>query len=278
MRRLHIMFLLIGLVSMPSLVQAGTKEEILRLQSDVQAMQNQIRELEKNFNEKTDGLKSLVVQLNDQVAKSNIILERVAKSLDNQDSGTRSAEQVLLQEVRSLSGKVDDAGTRISALAQQLSELKMQTSQINQSPASGTSPSSESIYTQAKSDLNLGNFDLAIQGFNAYLSDFPGGTNAAAAQYGIGEAYYNQNKLPEAIKAFTQVINNYPDSSSVPTSLFKRANAELAMQERENAIADFKYIIERFPTAAEADLAKDKIRDLGVNTEKPKPTTRSKTR
>ena len=37
---------------------AGTKEEFMRLQSDVLAMQNQMREFEKTFSEKTEGLKS----------------------------------------------------------------------------------------------------------------------------------------------------------------------------------------------------------------------------
>ena len=47
--------LLVSLIILP-LAQAGTKEEIMRLQSDVLALQNQFREFEKGFNEKTDGV------------------------------------------------------------------------------------------------------------------------------------------------------------------------------------------------------------------------------
>jgi tol-pal system protein YbgF len=258
--------------------RAGTKEELMRLQSDVLAMQNQIREFEKTFSEKTEGLRSLVVQLNDQVAKSNLILNRVAAALENQASGANSSQQAVLQEIRNLSGKIDDTATRISALAQQISELKVQSKSLTQgsgNPGGGLS-SSDSIYNQAFNDFVQGNFDLAIQGFTAYLGSFPTGDKAAAAQYYIGDSYLNQQKLPQAVSAFTRVVNDYPSSDKTASALYKRARAELALQETENAIADFKSVIERFPSAPESDLAKAELQKLGVGTSKPAGETRRK--
>ena len=68
-RNISIFLLSIFFAALPSAL-AGTKEELVRLQSDVLALQNQIREFDKNYNERLEGLKSLVVQLNDQVARS----------------------------------------------------------------------------------------------------------------------------------------------------------------------------------------------------------------
>ena len=50
--------LLLGVVlgASPS-AQGGTKEELVRLQTDVLALTNQIRLLEKTFSEQTEGLK-----------------------------------------------------------------------------------------------------------------------------------------------------------------------------------------------------------------------------
>ena len=97
----------------------------MRLQSDVLALQTQFREFEKTFTEKTDGLKSLVVQLNDQVAKSNVLLERVSKTLESQASGSRATDQTLTEEIRKLSARLDDTVTGISVLAQQIADLKV---------------------------------------------------------------------------------------------------------------------------------------------------------
>ncbi len=145
MKRKICVCLLIAFFVMVPFAQAGTKEELLRLQSDVLALQNQIREFEKSFNEKTEGLKSLVVQLNDQVAKSTVILGRVSAALENQTSGVRSSDQTMLQEIRNLSTKIDDNATRISAMAQQLIELKVQSKSISQGSTPGGSLSPDTM-------------------------------------------------------------------------------------------------------------------------------------
>jgi len=264
-------------VMLPS-AQAGTKEELLRLQSDVLTLQNQIREFEKVFNERIDGLKSLVIQLNDQVAKSNIFLDRISATLETQASGTRSVDQSLVQEIRALSGKMDDATTRISAMAQQLNELKVQSKPLNQEGAQGGNLSPDAMYKQASDDFVQGNLDLAIQEFTAYLNSYPGGDQAAAALFCVGEAYRYQNKLPQAIAAFTRIINDYPSTNQVASALYKRAIAELAMQESDNAIADFKNIVEKYPATQESELAKAELKKLGVSTAKPAKETRRKTR
>jgi tol-pal system protein YbgF len=264
--------LLIAFWAAGSLAQAGTKEELLRLQSDVLALQNQIREIEKSFNEKTEGLKSLVVQLNDQVAKSNLILGNISNAVESQASGVRSSDQTMIQEIRQLSTKLDDAMTSISAMARQISELKVQAKPINQESGSSGGLSADSVYNQAFQDLVQGNFDLAIKGFIAYLSIYPAGDKAVAAQYNIGEAYYSLNKPQQAIEAFTRVITSDASSDKIASALFKRGKAELAVQDSESAIADFRTIIEKFPTAPESDLAKTALKDLGVSLAKPKET------
>ncbi len=266
-----ILCLLICISCLAPVAQAGTKEEILRLQSDVLALKDQFREFEKSYNEKTDGLKSLVVQLNDQVAKSNLILERVAKTLDSQATGTRSTDQALLQEFRGLSTTVNDMATRISALAQQVSDLKVQTKTLNDAGSSRTALSEDSVYSQAYNDFVQGNLDMAIQGYTAYLTGFPNGKMASVAQLSIGDAYTRVGKLPQAITAFTRVITDYPGAEQVPTAIYKRGRAELAMKESDNAVADFKDVIARFPTSPEAEQAKAALQELGVSPTKSAP-------
>jgi tol-pal system protein YbgF len=267
-RKLCYCLLIAFLTALPSL-QAGTKEEIMRLQNDVLTLQNQIREFEKIFSEKIDGLKSLVVQLKDEASNSGITLKQVAAILENQASGVQSADEAVIKEIRALSTKVDDSATRISALAQQISELKVQYKSLNEAEAPTASLSPDALHGQALRDFMQENFDLAIQGFTTYVSNYPGGDKAASALYYIGEAYHRQNQLPQAVSAFTRVINDYPGTDSVAGALYKRALVESAMHERENAIADLRAVIEKFPTSSEAAQAKIELQKLGAKTVKP---------
>lgn len=256
--------LLIALIVMVPSTYAGTKEELVRLQVDVTTLRNQIQELEKTFSEQIAGLKSLTVQLNDQVAKSNLILDRISNTLESQTAEAQSADQMLLQEVHNLSQKMDETATRVSAMAQQLSELKVQSRPFSQVSAFGSGLPPQDLFDQAEGDFVEGNVDLAIQGFTAYLSNYPGGDLAAAALCRIGDAYSHQNMLPQAITAFTRVINEYPDSDKVSSALYKRANALLSMEESDKATEDLKNIVINYPDTSDSELAKGVLKKLGV--------------
>ena len=266
--------LMIALLVMLPPANAGTKEELIRLQTDVNTLRDQIRELERSFSEQISGLKSLTVQLNDQVAQSNLLLDQISKKLETQVSDTSSSDQMLLQEIRSLSQKIDDTATRVSAMAQQLNELNVQTKPLGQTSAFGSDLSPNDLFDQAEGDFVEGNTDLAIQGFTAYLNLYPGGDLAPAALSRIGDAYSHQNMLPQAISAFTRVISEYPDSDKVAGALLKRGNALLSISEKDKAIEDFKNIVVDFPDTSESELAKGNLKKLGVRIPRPAKNTR----
>jgi tol-pal system protein YbgF len=198
-----------------------------------------------------------------------MILEKVSKTMENQTAGAQNTNQALLKEIRTLAAKMDDSATLISALAQQVADLKVQAKPL--APASGGEASDESLYNQAYNDYVQGNFDLAIQGFTAYLGGNPGGSRAADAQFYMGDAYSAQSKLREAIIALSHVIDEFPASDKVASALYKRGTAQLAMQQTDNAIADFRDVVEKFPESPEAERAQSQLRSLGVSPKKQAP-------
>lgn len=260
---------LIVMLGVATSARAGTKEELVRLQADVLALQNQVRQLEKTFTERTDGIRSLVVQLNDQVGKSSLVLGKISNALDNQSSGDSSTLQAVLKEVKDLSAKMDDANTRISALAQQIADMKVQSKPIAQrlfqsADDSQNMLSADQIYSEAYNDLIQGNLDLAMLGFNTFLKNFPTNDRADDAQYNIGEAYYGEQKYPEAVAAFTKVVTDYAAGNKVASALFKRGKLELMLKQNDSAIADFKMVISKYAAAPEANLARAELTKLGI--------------
>jgi TolA-binding protein len=266
--------LLIALMLLSPSANAGTKEELARLQADVNDLRNQIQELERTFSVRVDGLKSLLEQLNDQVASSNLVLERVSKAMEMQASGAQSSDQILLQEIRSLSQKMDEMGTRVSAMAQQLNELQVQSQSFRQTSSFGGGLSPSDLLDQAEGDFVEGNLDLAMQGFSAYIDNYPGGEKAVAALNRIGDIYEYQGMEPEAMAAYTRAIDEYPDREGVASALFKRANLELNMGEKDKATEDFKSIVVDFPDTDESELAKEKLKELGARIPRPARNTR----
>jgi len=157
-------------------------------------------------------------------------------------------------------------------MAQQLNELNVQP--LSRTSAFGSGLSPDDLFNQAEGDFVEGNLDLAIQGFRAYLDNYPGGERAAAAMSRIGDAYSHQNMLSQANMAFAQVINEYPDSSVIPSALYKRANALLSMEESDRATEDLKNLVVNFPDTSESEDAKGVLKKLGVRIPRPASNTR----
>lgn len=248
---------------------AGTKEELIRLQNEIMTLQKQFRDSNEIYNERLNGIYSMLTQLNDQIAKTNSTLTRFSVSLDSRTDDARNQDRSLQTEIRSLSEKIDDVSVRVSALAQQFSDYKTQSTMRPAGAAS--SLSATTMYDQAYRDFMMGDFEMAIEGFRAYVEAYPGGETAAKSLVNMGESYSQLSMLPQAIVTFTRVINEYPQTSPVPTALFKRAKIEAAIGERDNAIADYKDIIDRFPASVEIEQARVELRLLEA-TQKPKPS------
>jgi tol-pal system protein YbgF len=247
-----------------STVLAGTKEELVRLQSDIGMLQDQMREFEKTITENYSGLKSLMEQLNDQVAESTMILKRIADDLERQETDSRSDKNEIIPEIKNLSGKLDDALTSISALARQVSELQVQSTPPDRFIPSDLS-SADTIFDQAFRHLIEGSWEMAIQGFNTYLNLFPSGDRATAAHYNIGEAYYNMERYSQAMEVFTRIIDENADSDKVASALYKRGKSALKIRDYDTAEADFKNLMEKYPEAPETGLAKVELQDLDIS-------------
>ena len=64
----------------------------------------------------------------------------------------------------------------------------------------------------AQADYTLGQYDLAIAGFEAVIKYFPRAERAADAQVNIGHSYLQAGKNEQAVEAYDAAIRNYPDA------------------------------------------------------------------
>src|SRR2546426_5838264 len=110
---------------------AGTKEELIRLQSDVLQLTNQIQLLQKSVSENDAILKTLLEQLSDRVAGLKVFLDglnqTLKQDLQNSHADSKLVTDQLAQAVQTLSAKLDDTNSRIGTLSQKLEEGKAAT-------------------------------------------------------------------------------------------------------------------------------------------------------
>ena len=140
---------------------------------------------------------------------------------------------------------------RINKLSQQLAETKAKVEVLDTPPASaggrrapGT-PSAEELYNTAFGDLNKGSYDLARQGFDEYLKNYPDTELSDNAQYWIGESFYIQRKFSEAIQGFDKVLASYPKGTKRPRLRLKKGYSLLEIKNNDAGIRELRQLIQK---------------------------------
>ena len=223
-------------------------------------------------------------------------LQTLLSRLDEQDDAARRAFADPRLMVGNLTGgvrvireQVDEPNVRVSSLSQELEALRLaippmtpQVTQLAIDPETGLPTAVESpvpgpvavapvnpgvspqrMYDQAWADYTTGQWALAVQGFEAYISTFPRSELADDAQFYIGQTHYADGRYREAASAFEGVVMNYPDGDAVAEALYKRGLALDRLGESELARQAFEQVVRNHPDHNMSNLAQQALDRLG---------------
>ena len=110
----------------------------------------------------------------------------------------------------------------------------------------------------------MGNWSLAIQGFESFMKTFPKSDLTDDAQYYIGETCYMSGRFPDALTAYNAVIERYPSSNTLPDTYYKRGMAQKALGQLPQARESLSFVIKTYPSSDAAFLAKQALDQLNV--------------
>jgi tol-pal system protein YbgF len=219
-------------------------------------------------------------------------LKTVTSRIDDQTNASRKAfaDQKLLVDgiaegVRILREKSDDTNVRLSTMTQELESMRqtivsmpaasmtapgtlpagdpnasVPPSGTEKSPVANVAP--QKAYDAAFNDYTGGQYDLAIEGFNFYLKQFPKSDRADDAQLNIGNSYYALGNFREAVTAFQRVITDYPQTDSVPAAYYKLGLSYEGLKQPDLARRAYETVVKNHPNAMDAQLARQRLDSL----------------
>lgn len=248
---------------------SNVREDTKATKTQVQEQQRRIDALEENikgtadsqkvmadYGAKTDQLATDIQLLQGKLEENNFRIQEFAQKLDDKSF-----------KISELTARVDELEARIKSLASGTSSPSMgpagtMSDKDKKSAAKAVEPSE--AYRQAMNDYNSGNFDLALAGFNNYLTQFPSTSQADKAQYWVGECYYAKKDFPKAIDAFLKVVKDYPKSEKVAGARLKIGYSYLNERNTAKAKEYLNRVVKEHPGTKEAQLAKEKLRKIGT--------------
>jgi TolA-binding protein len=85
------------------------------------------------------------------------------------------------------------------------------------------------------------------------------------AVYWLGECLYRQRKYRPAIQEFERVARQFPHSDKLASASLKKGYALLELGERQQGVTQLRLVVRDFPAGDEASLAKQRLREIGVD-------------
>lgn len=140
--------------------------------------------------------------------------------------------------------------------------------------------SAQRLYSEAKDELNSGNYQRAIKLFETLEARYPYGRFAMQAQLEVAYAYYKDGEVAQAVQAADRFIKLHPNHPNVDYAYYLKGLAHFNTQsgflanlagqdltERDPKAARdsfdaFKELVARFPESRYADDARARMRYL----------------
>ena len=229
-------------------------------QQDMTAMGDRLQELtDQNMRSNAD-LSMRVQELQESIEALHASLElttRKLQTITQEMAAARARQATMIPPVTAVTTPEPGAAAEAEASPGATAEQPVVAAQGEVSP--------DQLYRAAYEDYMRGNYDLAAQGFQEYLRRFPETDLSDNAHYWIGEAYAAQDLNQEAIAVFSRLLEDYPNSEKAAGAQLKKGLLYLEDGDQGQGVVNLQYVVYEHPGTREAELAREKLRSLGLN-------------
>ncbi len=283
--RIALPILTLALLLVASLpASAGTKEQLIQLQTQVQALQDQMARMQQSFDERMGVMRNLVEQSTDSVNRLNNSLAAFDKGVKTQITDSGGKVDQLSTQMQSLQDSVDELKTRVAKVSKQLED--MQAAQQNMAaPAMGAgggapqgqAPPADVLYNNALRDYNAAKYELAQQQFGDYMKFYSTTELAGNAQFYIADIFYRQGDFGRAVQEYDKVLEQFPGGNKAAAAQLKKGYALLEIGQRDAGMRELRSLVGRYPRTIEATQARERLKRLGAapTAAKPSPSRRT---
>ena len=252
----------------------GVSKEMVQLQTQVQALQDQMSRMQQSFDERMGVMKNLMDQNTDSMNKVAASMGQLQTSLEKLQGDNGGKVDQLSGQIQALNDSLDELKARLNKVSKQLEDMQAsqqslaanQASQQAQQQALAQAPPPDVLYNNALRDYNAGKNDIATQEFSDYIKFYPNTDLAGNSYFYLAEIQFRAADYANAAKNYDLVIQNFPSGNKAASASLKKGFALIELGQKDDGVAELRHVIQRYPKSNEALQARDRLRKLGVST------------
>src|ERR1700733_7937905 len=146
----------------------GVNKEMIQLQTQVQALQDQMTHMQQSFDERMGVMKSLMDQNTDSMNKMTASVTALHGSLEKLQNENGAKVDQLSGQIQSLNDSLDELKARLAKVSKQLEDMQAaqqsvaagQAAAQAQQQALAQAPPPDVLYNNALRDYNAGKGDI----------------------------------------------------------------------------------------------------------------------
>jgi tol-pal system protein YbgF len=227
------------------------------LKSDIEGRNQALRQ-------QSAGLRALLEEMNEEIRILSGRLDEMEHTLQKAQRKAQESEKKREEKLDRLAQRTDQNSEQIRGMEQYLNleSTKKPVAVAAPGVAAKKPLSEEEIYRSAKQAFDQGDSEAARRGFQEFIKRYPNSKNADNAQFWIGEIYYREKWYEKAILEYQNVIENYPKGNKVPAALLKQGLAFSNIGDTANAKLILEELNRKYPKSNEAKVAAETLKTL----------------
>ena len=232
----------------------GANKDMIQLQTQVQALQDQVARMQQSIDMNMGVMKNLIEQSADSVNKMNTAVNDLQQKMQGQASDTNGRMEQISGQVQSLHDTVDELKSRLAKVSKQLDDMQQggqnlaagqpgmtaaagspnpRSARGESNPAASQAPPADVLYNNALRDYNSGKYDLSSQEFSDYVKYYSNTDLAGNAQFYIADIEYRQGNFEAAVRDYDKVLEQYPGGNKAAAAQLKKGYALLELGQRD---------------------------------------------
>ena len=215
----------------------------------------------------------------DEARKSVADLKKQVERLEAQAADRRAVQELagsldqMRQDVARLRGQIEELAYKIENLDKRQKDLyvdldtrmrKLEAVEKEKEKASQAAAVEQQAYDAVLNQFKAGNYGASIQGFQAFLQQYPQSKLAPSAQYWIGNAYYAMRDYKSSVAAQQKVIDTWPSDPKAADAMLNLASSQAELGDLNSSRITLKALVQKYPSSPAAEQAKQRLARAGV--------------